>query len=105
MPAMSQGSFSRRQGYTGQPQPITVREDAPKNLRYFVLETTRELGLSPSVLRDITCAVLEEPPTAATGANIRISDLKWRDIYAGANGFRSTTSSNVSGKLLKSGMM
>jgi hypothetical protein len=62
MPAMSQGSFLRRQGYTGQAREITVREDAPESLRFFVLNKTEELGLRPESFRDITCSVLEERP-------------------------------------------
>jgi hypothetical protein len=59
---MPQNSFSKRHGYTGQPQEISIREDAPENLRYFVLETAHELGLGPSSIRNITCAVLEQRP-------------------------------------------
>jgi hypothetical protein len=59
---MPQNSFSKRHGYTGQPQEISIREDAPENLRYFVLETAHELGLGPSAIRNITCAVLEQRP-------------------------------------------
>jgi hypothetical protein len=62
MLAMSQGSFSRRQGYTGQAQEITVREDAPESLRFFVLNKAEELGLRPESFRNITCSVLEERP-------------------------------------------
>lgn len=35
--------FSKRQGYSGQPKEITIREDAPKDLRFVFLETTRAL--------------------------------------------------------------
>jgi len=59
---MSQGSFSKRHGYAGQPLEITVREDAPESLRFFVLAKARELGLTPGKFRDITCSVLEERP-------------------------------------------
>ena len=59
---MSQSPFSRRHGYTGQPQEITIREDAPESLRFFVLNKAEELGLKPNAFRDITCSVLEERP-------------------------------------------
>jgi AbiJ N-terminal domain 4 len=36
--------FSKRHGYFGQPKEITVREDAPKDLRFAFLETTREIA-------------------------------------------------------------
>jgi hypothetical protein len=54
--------FSKPQGYTSQPQEINLREDAPENLRYFVLETARELDWAPSSLRPIICHVLREVP-------------------------------------------
>src|SRR5438067_2148099 len=54
--------FSKRHGYTIQAKEINIREDAPENLRYFVIETARELGVTPYPLRDITCAVLRERP-------------------------------------------
>jgi hypothetical protein len=57
---MSQSPFSKRHGYAGQLKEISIREDAAEKLRYFVLETASQLGLTPS--GDITCAVLEERP-------------------------------------------
>jgi len=50
--------FSKRHGYAIQPREITIREDAPDNLRQFVLGTARELGLGPHALREDACAVL-----------------------------------------------
>jgi len=38
-----QQSFSSRHRYAGQAKEITIRDDAPENLRFFVLETAREL--------------------------------------------------------------
>jgi len=54
--------FSKRHRYSGRPKEITIREDAPENLRYFTLETAVELGWGPSPLRDIVCRVLRTPP-------------------------------------------
>ena len=36
--------FSKRHGFRGDPKEITVREDAPEPLRYFVVQTAIELG-------------------------------------------------------------
>ena len=36
--------FSKRQRYIGQPKEITIREDAPRDLRFAFLETTREIA-------------------------------------------------------------
>lgn len=59
---MNHRPFSERTGYRGQPREITIREDAPENLRYRVLETARELGLQPSAMRTIICRALHEMP-------------------------------------------
>jgi hypothetical protein len=59
---MAEAPFSRRHGYSGQVQEITIREDAPESLRFFVLSLAERLGLTPSPFRDITCFVLEERP-------------------------------------------
>jgi hypothetical protein len=59
---MSLGSFSRRHGYAGQSAEITIREDAPDNLRAFVVRTAGKLGLQPDPFRDIVCEVLEVRP-------------------------------------------
>ena len=59
---MAEAPFSRRHGYSGQAQEITIREDAPESLRAFVLSRAEHLGLRPDPFRDITCFVLEERP-------------------------------------------
>ena len=37
-------SFSKGHGFRSAPKDITVREDAPEALRYFVLQTAIDLG-------------------------------------------------------------
>jgi hypothetical protein len=55
--------FSRRFGHDSGEAPITVREDAPENLRYSVLQIAHDkCDLVPSTLRDIVCGVLRERP-------------------------------------------
>jgi AbiJ N-terminal domain 4 len=54
--------FSKRHHYSGAAKEITVREDAPENLRYFTLQTAIDLGWAPSSLRTILCRVLHVPP-------------------------------------------
>ena len=54
--------FSKRHGYRSQPKEITVREDAPENLRHFVLETASEMGYEPSAIRNLICSVLHVRP-------------------------------------------
>jgi hypothetical protein len=54
--------FSKRHGYLIQPREIAIREDAPENLRHFVLSTAVELGLGPHALREDACAILHVRP-------------------------------------------
>jgi hypothetical protein len=41
---------------------ISIREDAPESLRYFVLDAAKQLGYGPSALRTIVCRVLRTRP-------------------------------------------
>jgi AbiJ N-terminal domain 4 len=54
--------FSKRHGYRSQPKEVTVWEDAPENLRHFVLETAGEMGYGPSAIRNVICSVLHVRP-------------------------------------------
>ena len=55
--------FSKRRGFSSQPKEIIIREDAPKNLRTFVLLTVKdELGFQWPLLRKVLCRVLRELP-------------------------------------------
>jgi hypothetical protein len=56
-----QKPFSKRNRLNA-PKEITIREDAPESLRYFALDTVRELGYGPSALRYIMCRVLRTRP-------------------------------------------
>jgi hypothetical protein len=54
-------SFSSRHGFNPA-KDITIREDAPENLRYFVMQTAAYLGYRPDPLRQIVCRVLRVIP-------------------------------------------
>jgi len=56
--------FSKRHRYSSGAKEITVREDAPGNLRYAVLQTAIDLDWRPSALRPILCRVLRVAPDA-----------------------------------------
>lgn len=53
--------FSRRYGYRTPPN-ITIREDAPENLRHFVLDAALQAGHSSSSIREEACSVLHVRP-------------------------------------------
>lgn len=56
-------SFSKRFGYSSPIPEITVREDAPEELRFYILSVVQDrLDLAPSWLRDVICRVLYKRP-------------------------------------------
>jgi len=55
--------FSKRFGHVSEPAEITIREDAPPDLRYAVVVIAEhDLNTYPSTLRDILCRVLRTRP-------------------------------------------
>lgn len=54
--------FSQRHGYGTADAEITVREDAPDDLRYGVAEMARTAGMGPKSIRSIACRVLLTAP-------------------------------------------
>ena len=54
--------FSKRYGYKSPSKDITVWQDAPENLRHFVLDKALEMGYRPYSLRDAICSVLHVRP-------------------------------------------
>ena len=83
-------SFSRRNRYMGAAKEIMIREDAPAALRVTVLETSRELGWSPSRLRSIISRVLRvrpdpsnwsEYPNVWDEVQYLIHDCEWFRVY------------------------
>lgn len=90
-------SFSRRQGYSGQAVPITMREDAPPQLRWAVVQIAAEEGLdTPSDQRALICRVLRvmpnrgnwsERPNVETEVEDLITNCKWHHVYDIAEAF------------------
>jgi AbiJ N-terminal domain 4 len=58
--ALSQ-SFATRHGFSPA-KGITIHEDAPESLRYFVLQIAADLGWRPDPVRRIICRVLRVTP-------------------------------------------
>jgi hypothetical protein len=63
-------SFSKRHGFS-QAKDITIREDAPENLRSFVLQTARSLGLGVHLQRQVLCRALRVPYSEELGRRRR----------------------------------
>jgi hypothetical protein len=54
--------FSQRHGYRGTEPEITIREDAPENLRFAVAQIAVDAGMHPSDIRQVVCRVLFVAP-------------------------------------------
>jgi hypothetical protein len=60
---MSNKRFSRRYGYGPEEGEISIRDDAPYEVRAAILKIAEaEVGLSPSFLREVLCTVLRKVP-------------------------------------------
>ena len=85
-----QQRFSRRHGYVETATDITVRHDAPENLRHAIVAIAYEFRITPKSLREIICSVLRIAPNQDNWSNypnvdqeIRgiLYDCKWYYIY------------------------
>jgi hypothetical protein len=54
--------FSRRHGYNAPELEITVRQDAPENLRSAVVDIAYDCGFAPTPLRQLVCRALRVAP-------------------------------------------
>jgi hypothetical protein len=54
--------FSKRFGHSIKDKPIEIREDAPQELREFIIQLIYEFGYQPSFLRGVICRVLRKSP-------------------------------------------
>jgi hypothetical protein len=54
--------FSEGHGYGAPAAEITIREDAPPDLRYAVAHIARMVGMTPKAIRNILCEVLFVAP-------------------------------------------
>lgn len=82
--------FSRRHGYTEPEAEITVRHDAPDELRSVVVELAYESGLDPIRLRQLVCRVLRTAPNPSNWSNFpnvdsevreHLRDCAWYHVY------------------------
>jgi len=85
---MLQQPFSKRNRYAGPPKEITIREDAPENLRYFILDTAHELGWTPSPMRDLLCHVLHTPPDQSNWSEYPNVDGEVQTLMYGAEWYK-----------------
>jgi hypothetical protein len=80
-------SFSERFGYRGPDAEITIREDAPEEIRNGVLMLGYAAGMAPGSMRDAVCEVLLRRPDPWSPGNIQnevhwlIDSAPWYKIY------------------------
>jgi hypothetical protein len=83
-------NFSERHGYKGAEPEITIREDAPDDLRYAIAEIARRAGMEPRDIRDVVCGVLfvrPDPNNWSPYPNVwnevqrLLADCEWFNVY------------------------
>ncbi len=93
---MIEKPFSTRQGYKREDKQVTVREDAPEELRNAILMLAKKLEMSPHDMRDVICEVLlvaPDPDNWSPYPNVwfevqnLMSDADWYRVYDIAEAF------------------
>ena len=86
---MNNDTFSKRYGYKSEPKEIEIREDAPIELRNFVILTLYNLEYKPSFIRDVICQILKvfhqgnwtEFPNIDYEIKDLINNCSWFKVY------------------------
>jgi hypothetical protein len=81
--------FSDRQGYAPEDAEITVREDAPDDLRFALPQIAMSTGMTPKALREVVCQALfvapDENNWSAPNVKQEVQDLlgacPWFKVY------------------------
>ncbi|MCX6222723.1 MAG: hypothetical protein NTZ69_17280 [Bacteroidia bacterium] len=79
--------FSKRQGHTISDIEITVREDAPVELRHFIVQCVYDLHKQPSFLRTVICKVLRKFPDRNNWGEYPNIALEVEDLILGCEWF------------------
>lgn len=74
--------FSKRNRYGGAAKEISIREDAPQNLRYFVLESAYDLGFKPHRLLRVLCKQLRDVPYSDQRYEFQIREEVQNRLYS-----------------------
>ncbi|MBF8668393.1 hypothetical protein IR012_00415 [Pseudomonas putida] len=82
--------FSRRHGYANTKEAeITIREDAPEELRGYIPQLCYDCGLSRKALREIVCQALRKQPDRSNWSDEPVADeiiylledCQWYKVY------------------------
>jgi len=86
---MSEERFSRRFGHRPAEREITIREDAPEDVRGAILKIAEaEVGLSPGRLRGVLCTVLRKLPDSANWSDYPNVWEECQSLISGAPWYR-----------------
>jgi hypothetical protein len=87
---MTDPTFSERHGFSPQPAPITIRQDAPRDLRGFIPRVAYDCGFRPTTLRPLVCTATlrgEDPNNWTEYPNIEgevrdiLDHCDWFEVY------------------------
>ena len=107
---MTSQPFSARQGYRPEDIPVTIREDAPAELRQAILMLAESLGMNPHDIRGIICGVLlvrPDPnnwsayPNVWHEVNYLIDGAHWYKVYDIAESFYARLMSDNPGAAIE----
>ena len=80
--------FSSRHGYALPDAEISVRHDAPEELRSIIVDIAYEAGLQPKTLRTSVCRVLRVAPDPSNWSDFPNVDGELRDLLRSAEWFQ-----------------
>jgi hypothetical protein len=86
---MDDRRFSERHGFAAPPAEITVRHDAPPDLRGLVVDFACGAGLAPKTLRGIVCHLLMTRPDDNNWSDVNVisevhglvDNCEWFEVY------------------------
>ena len=87
--------FSQRHGYVNQAREITIRQEAPPELRKAITRMARDAGMSPKEIRKVVCRELHADPSEFNSVDSYImrevdellADCEWFRVYDFAESF------------------
>ena len=81
--------FSKRHGFSNTEEAeITVREDAPAELRSFFVQLCYDCGLTPTTLRGMVCQALKRQPDRNNWSDFPNVDNEVEDLLQGCKWFK-----------------
>ncbi|MFV3014568.1 AbiJ-NTD4 domain-containing protein [Pseudomonas sp. KHB2.9] len=81
--------FSKRHGFSkAQEVDITIREDAPDELRGYLIQLCYECGFKPSDLRSILCQSLKKQPDKNNWSEFPNVDWEVNDLMQGCKWYK-----------------